>query len=426
MAHASVVAAMALQLALFCLRAHAQSFDMRASPRLIRSGYLGIHQCFLPNCTNTSVLVPGYQGQAPYSNTVVVDQRRRQIYWIYLDLTSAPRPFIGAADADTGKPIVPGASDWVWIPRPSQDYCLTMDSARGIIYVLDHSYTVQQLDPDTKAMKPLFVVPQGPATAVYSASFLYHREAFYYGGTVCSGSNCSCLLTIPLPHGASDTRSSVSTAQPQRLVCSATDPQFPSQPAVLALSSSFLLVADPNLLTAFAYSYTGAFIQSHDLSRATPDIFVYGMRIDESVGPPMVYVCGSYRSQTYTVTISSVDLDNDSGSLLSSSQMDTCMGIGFIDTDESNAPRVTRIDPTTGPRAGGSDIVVAGSGFLNTTQLVCRFGGSGGIVVAATFRLPEVVMCSTPPSPLGGKAAFQVSNDGSAFSDADSASFLYV
>lgn len=42
--------------------------------------------------------------------------------------------------------------------------------------------------------------------------------------------------------------------------------------------------------------------------------------------------------------------------------MDTCMGIGFIDTDESNAPRVTRIDPTTGPRAGGLDIVVAGSG----------------------------------------------------------------
>jgi hypothetical protein len=33
---------------------------------------------------------------------VIVDQRRRQIYWIYLDLTSSPKPFIGAADADTG------------------------------------------------------------------------------------------------------------------------------------------------------------------------------------------------------------------------------------------------------------------------------------------------------------------------------------
>jgi hypothetical protein len=47
-------------------------------------------------------------------------------------------------------------------------------------------------------------------------------------------------------------------------------------------------------------------------------------------------------------------------------------------------------------------------GFLNTTQLACRFGGSGGIVVAATFRLPQVVMCNTPPSPLGGKASLQV------------------
>ena len=60
------------------------------------------------------------------------------------------------------------------------------------------------------------------------------------------------------------------------------------------------LVADPNLLTAFAYSYTGAFIRSHDLSRATPSIFIYGMRIDESVTPSVVYVCGSYRSQTCT------------------------------------------------------------------------------------------------------------------------------
>jgi hypothetical protein len=76
------------------------------------------------------------------------------------------------------------------------------------------------------------------------------------------------------------------------------NPHMHSPPQALASSSSFLLVADPNLLTAFAYSYTGAFIRSHDLSRATPAIFVYGMRIDESVSPSVVYVCGSYRSQT--------------------------------------------------------------------------------------------------------------------------------
>ncbi len=42
-------------------------------------------------------------------------------------------------------------------------------------YVLDSNYTVQQLDPDTKTMKPLFAVPQGPMETVYR-----------------SGRKCSC------------------------------------------------------------------------------------------------------------------------------------------------------------------------------------------------------------------------------------------
>ena len=177
---------------------------------------------------------------------------------------------------------------------------------------------------------------------------------------------------------------------------------------VLALSSSFLLVANPNLLTAFAYSYTGTYIQSHDLSRAAPATFVYGMRVDESVAPPVVYVCGSYRSQSYArlhlsfapkcdviieVFAASltrhVTMQIHSGYIIRrprrrqrqlavrqlvpqlyfcntlhmyTYQMDTCMGMGFIDTEESRAPKVTSIDPTSGPRAGGSQIVVAGSG----------------------------------------------------------------
>ena len=71
----------------------------------------------------------------------------------------------------------------------------------------------------------------------FSASFLYRLDAFYFGGTVCSGMNCSCLLTVPLPRDSivadsSGDDASVATADPQRLVCSTTDPQFPSQPAV--------------------------------------------------------------------------------------------------------------------------------------------------------------------------------------------------
>ena len=57
---------------------------------------------------------------------------------------------------------------------------------------------------------------------------------------------------------------------------------------------------------------------------------------------PQLYFCDTWHMYTY--------------------QMDTCMGMGFIDTEESRAPKVTSIDPTSGPRAGGSQIVVAGSG----------------------------------------------------------------
>ena len=54
--------------------------------------------------------------------------------------------------------------------------------------------------------------------------------------------------------------------------------------------------------------------------------------------------------------------------------MDTCMGMGFIDTDESNAPTVTRIDPTTGPRTGGSAIVVAGAGRKRHSPFIFQEG----------------------------------------------------
>ena len=37
-------------------------------------------------------------------------------------------------------------------------------------YVLDNSYTVQRLNPDTKTMTPLFAIPQGPGLAVYRSS----------------------------------------------------------------------------------------------------------------------------------------------------------------------------------------------------------------------------------------------------------------
>ena len=68
--------------------------------------------------------------------------------------------------------------------------------------------------------------------------------------------------------------------------------------------------------------------------------------------PPHLYFCNSLHMYTY--------------------QMDTCMGMGFIDADESRAPKVTSIDPTSGPRAGGSQIVVAGSGNTRCVYSLAR------------------------------------------------------
>ena len=42
-------------------------------------------------------------------------------------------------------------------------------------YVLDNSYTVQRLNPDTKTMTPLFAIPQGPGLAVYRSSLCLTR-----------------------------------------------------------------------------------------------------------------------------------------------------------------------------------------------------------------------------------------------------------
>jgi hypothetical protein len=61
------------------------------------------------------------QGQAPYSSSVVVDQQRRRVYWIYVELTAAGKPFIGAANLDTGAPLNPATpNSWVWIARSTQ------------------------------------------------------------------------------------------------------------------------------------------------------------------------------------------------------------------------------------------------------------------------------------------------------------------
>jgi len=58
-------------------------------------------------------------------------------------------------------------------------------------------------------------------------------------------------------------------------------------------------------------------------------------------------------------------------------------------------PALSRITPVSGPAvASGTPVTVYGNGFVNTTLLVCRFGGS---VVPAVYKSSHEVLCYTPP-----------------------------
>jgi hypothetical protein len=96
---------------------------------------------------------------------------------------------------------------------------------------------------------------------------------------------------------------------------------------------------------------------------------------------PQLYFCNSLHMYTY--------------------QMDTCMGMGFIDADQSRTPKVTSIDPTSGPRAGGSQIVVAGSGDTRCAYAIARCTHSTAVTSASLSQAS-----STPhSSPVASAAA---------------------
>ena len=101
------------------------------TPRLIRSGYSGIHSCVLPGCLNYSALVTGTQ--APYSKDIIVDEQRERIYWFAI-LVGSGQYHIGAANMNTGAPISPGGSSWSWIERPAQDIAMAFDANDGVLF----------------------------------------------------------------------------------------------------------------------------------------------------------------------------------------------------------------------------------------------------------------------------------------------------
>jgi len=83
---------------------------------------------------------------------------------------------------------------------------------------------------------------------------------------------------------------------------------------------------------------------------------------------------------------------------------------------------VTAVWPVLGAAAiGGTVVSVNGTGFLQTTDLSCRFGNT---VVAASFISDSRLICESPPG-LPGLVALEVSNNRRDFSTSGNG-FLYV
>jgi hypothetical protein len=72
--------------------------------------------------------------------------------------------------------------------------------------------------------------------------------------------------------------------------------------------------------------------------------------------------------------------------------------------------QATLVEPGHGPLNGSTLVVVRGSGFVNTSALACRFGGSGG--GPAIFRSEEEIACVSPPSDQSQSVSLAITANG--------------
>lgn len=75
-------------------------------------------------------------------------------------------------------------------------------------------------------------------------------------------------------------------------------------------------------------------------------------------------------------------------------------------------PRISHLDPTTSPSAGGASVVIGGSHFTSSSALTCAFGG---VRVQATFVSSFAIRCVVPRH-MPTEVSLEVSNDGDSFS----------
>lgn len=73
---------------------------------------------------------------------------------------------------------------------------------------------------------------------------------------------------------------------------------------------------------------------------------------------------------------------------------------------------ITTLNPSTGVTSGGTEVLVIGEHFLNSTTARCKFGT---VVVPAKFVTDQSMVCTTPPNP-SGTVSVEITFNGADFS----------
>lgn len=82
---------------------------------------------------------------------------------------------------------------------------------------------------------------------------------------------------------------------------------------------------------------------------------------------------------------------------------------------------ITALDPSTGVAGGGTEVLVKGAHFVNSTAIRCKFGT---VMVPAKFVTDKAMLCTTPPNPVGA-VPVEIASNGVDFSFSGSA-FTYL
>ena len=81
---------------------------------------------------------------------------------------------------------------------------------------------------------------------------------------------------------------------------------------------------------------------------------------------------------------------------------------------------VTDLTPTSGPATGGSAVTVNGANFVNTANLMCRFGA---VIMPATYTTATRLVCQSPAGAIGS-VSVEVTNNNQDYTS-NSIAFLY-